>query len=105
MTKEQKMLIYLYENMQELLETLYEIESALKVIPNADLTDEILELRVVQSILNVSRSTLFKLRKQGKIKFDLWCNKAFVSRSELRRYLKQNKTINEDELQQLLRTS
>lgn len=95
MKKQEKILTYLYESMQKVLDYLYEIDSGLKVSSE----DTALELEVVQSILNVSRSTLFKMRKQGKIHFMKFGNKAYVLRGELKRYLQQNKTVREDELQ------
>jgi len=96
MNKQEKMLTYLYESMQEVLIHLYEIGS---VLDTNSIPDEVLELDAVQNILNVSRSTLFKMKKQGKIHFDKVGNKAFISQSELKRYLQQNKIVRKDELQ------
>ena len=96
MNKQEKMLTYLYESMQSLNENVSEISLALKITHT---NDYLRELDDVASNLNVSRSTLFRFKKQGKLHFTKIGNKSYVCNSEVKRFLEQNKTVREDELQ------
>jgi hypothetical protein len=93
MTQEQKGLILLSQIVQEAVFSLSDIKRTLQASIRANFKDTLYDLYDAQSILRINRSTLNKIRKQGKLSSIRLGRKSYVLGSELEMYLQQNKTI------------